>query len=196
MTSYSHTDNVAGFAAAFYNAGILIEKKSYTVSNNVTYVRFHYSFTAITNLAFSCELALKSILPIFKGGSLQIRGHELEELFNKLDQSSKDEIIASAVYELNVSKENPNITIPASQKEQTEFYNHLHNVNNIFQDARYIYEGNKATTHFHISFLKALAKSILIFVGYDIDPISGLLKLLDEDITSEPLIGRIEQNNI
>lgn len=71
----------------------------------------------ITNMAFACELFLKSLL---KRDGKQARGHKLIELFEALKDELKDDIIGS--------------------EEPEEFKCNLSKISNLFVDWRYVYE--------------------------------------------------------
>ena len=77
----------------------------------------HLIVPIITNMAFACELFLKSIL---KYNNIEIRKHCLVELFEKLPKEFKEEIIGL---------ENEEI-----------FYRNLTYISDFFEKWRYLYE--------------------------------------------------------
>lgn len=94
--------------------------------------------------ALSLELYLKTIYCIDKGSN--ISGHDLESIFNRLDESTKDFIIAK--YKEAIQGENlDNIKSIANKlniQADTSFLSMLKHWNGIFVDARYFYENRFA----------------------------------------------------
>lgn len=93
----------------------------------------------ITNMAFACELFLKSLL---KQHGKQLNNHRLLELFNELNKDLETEIIGS---------DNPK-----------DFKCNLSKISNLFVDWRYIYEQPLAAIEFN--FLSTLAERLLAVI--------------------------------
>lgn len=82
---------------------------------------YHWFIPSVVNLAFSCELYLKYLLlchDIDYGFT-----HNLEELYNLLPLSVRDNIQSSKEF-----------------KDDTDFLENLHNYRNVFNDWRYCFE--------------------------------------------------------
>lgn len=93
----------------------------------------------ITNMAFACELFLKSLL---KRDGKQTRGHKLIELFEALKDELKDDIIGS--------------------EESEEFKCNLSKISNLFVDWRYVYE--QPLDDIEFSFLSTFAERLLAVI--------------------------------
>jgi HEPN domain-containing protein len=95
-----------------------------------------YFIPAITTAAFSCELALKSILHPQIGKTP--RGHDLNKLFSKLNQQSRIDIMERTIQAYNVKSEV--LRVP-TQISEADFYNLLCSHKDTFTTVRYFYEG-------------------------------------------------------
>lgn len=93
----------------------------------------------ITNMAFACELFLKSLL---QRDGKEIRSHKLFELFNALEDKLKEEIIGSV--------------------NSDDFMCKLGKVSNIFVGWRYLYESPLACVE--VDFLRDFAERMLIII--------------------------------
>lgn len=102
----------------------------------------------IVNASFACELFLKSLLPS------NTHGHELDELFSKLDQDMQNEIMSWTGLTMKCSN-------PAYNMEQ--FYQDLKNNSNDFAAWRYFHEGHnlEANLQFLLTFLNVLNRVAL-----------------------------------
>lgn len=129
---------------------ILNEKWNIGINTN-NLVDIGLAVPVAVNCAFSCELFLKSMLPI------GTRGHKLyNDLFAKLDNTSKDAIIDGTVKLIQL-KENT-YTID-------KFYDDLKASEKSFETWRYFHEPKETKPYFNYYFmscfketLKALAK--------------------------------------
>ena len=84
----------------------------------------HWLIPSIVNLAFSCELYLKSLI---SDGESRARGHDLEELFNELPNDELRDKIQN---------------YPQFKGDIT-FHKHLSEYKNTFTNWRYIFEHNR-----------------------------------------------------
>ena len=102
----------------------------------------------IVNASFACEMFLKSLLPP------NTRGHELDELFSKLDQDTQNEIMGWTGLTMNCSNSDYNMD---------QFQQDLKNNSNNFAEWRYFYEYHdlKANLHFLLTFLNVLSRVAL-----------------------------------
>lgn len=104
------------------------------------------------NCAFSCELFLKSMLPV---GS---RGHKLyNDLFTKLDSQSQDAIIDGTVKLTQLSLNN---------YTSDNFHKDLEANEKAFEVWRYFHEKNASNPSFNIRFMsnfQEVVKSLAIF---------------------------------
>ncbi len=169
MHIYEHTKRVASISAAFYNAGVSSVREATYIKDDVVYINASAYLASITNIAFACETALKAQLPFLT------RGHLLKDLFNKLDQSSQDEMISYVCQESKDKAINPNAKYLNACKTKADFMTLLTEADNVFADTRYLYEGNKATIHFPRWFLEDFARVCLGCYGYEADSETGLL---------------------
>lgn len=80
----------------------------------------HWFIPSIVNMAFACELYLKSLL---SDGESETHGHFLDELFNKLDNTIKEQI-----------KNHPQF------KGDSDFDSNLKANNRVFESWRYCFE--------------------------------------------------------
>lgn len=102
---------------------------------------------AITNMAFSCELCLKSLLP--EG----TRGHRLKELFLLLSHEQQTEIGNCLKGEFRLS--------------DSQFDDKLDLIDNSFVEWRYIIEARNRITG-EYSFMKRMSEEILNMYGIDV----------------------------
>lgn len=138
-------------AFMFDHAYRILNKKFTTGINTSNLIDMGLAVPVAVNCAFSCELFLKSMLPI------GTRGHKLyNDLFTKLDDTSKDAIIDGTLKLIQL-KENT-YTID-------DFYNDLKACENSFEIWRYFHEPKETNPNFNNRFiscfqeaLKALAK--------------------------------------
>jgi hypothetical protein len=169
MKIYKHTKRVASISAAFYNAGVSSAREVTYMKDDEVYINASVYMASITNIAFACETALKAQLPFLT------RGHLLKDLFNKLDQSSQNELIDYVCLESKDRTVNPNAKYLNACKTRADFMTLLAEIDNIFADTRYLYEGNKATKNFPRWFLEDFGKVCLSCYGYEVDPETGFL---------------------
>jgi hypothetical protein len=106
-----------------------------------------YFVPAITTAAFSCELALKSLLHSESGKTP--RGHDLKKLFNKLDEQNHFHIMKRTIQAYNVKSEVLKVSSHISEKD---FYNLLCSHKDTFTTVRYFYEG---LSNLDLDFLEA-----------------------------------------
>ena len=100
---------------------------------------FHWFVPSIVNMAFACELYLKSII---SDGISETQGHDLMALFNKLNEEEKAQII------LEVERERID-----------DFYTSLKESRNLFESWRYHFEQDKSCSVCLI-FLELFAKAL------------------------------------
>lgn len=175
MNIYEHTKRVASISAAFYNAGVSSAQVATYIKGDQVYINASAYLTAIANIAFACETALKAQLPFLT------RGHLLKDLFDKLDQSSQDELIDYVCLESKGRSINPNARYLNACKTKADFMTLLTEVDKIFADTRYLYEGNKVTKHFPRWFLEDFARVCLSCYGYEAESETGLLHYTNGD---------------
>ncbi len=91
------------------------------------------------NLSLSCELFLKALL--LKTKSIKIKGHEFNNLFEKLDSNIKVKIreMVTSLYD--------------DKKYPLNFDKEIIDNANAFEKIRYFYEGD---IHFNVKFIKIL----------------------------------------
>lgn len=103
-------------------------------------------FPVATNLAFACELFLKSMLP---DGT---HGHNLRELFSQLDNN-----LQNAIKKFTIS------TMQKRDKKKVysnaDFVNYISNNEMSFVEWRYFYENNAKT--FNLEFMKCFCEALL-----------------------------------
>ena len=175
MPIYEHTKRVASISAAFYNAGVSVAKKLSYYKDGAVYVNMAAYLAAITNFAFSCETALKAQLPF------KTQGHRLVELFGKLEASEQRDLIEYVCLESKDREKSPKDVHINACKSDTDFMILLKESDDIFVDARYIYEGDRKTKNYPLWFLEDLAKCSLIQFDYDVDKNTGLMKHTDDN---------------
>ncbi|PAE42780.1 HEPN domain-containing protein [Bacillus sp. 7884-1] len=107
-----------------------------------------YSLPAITTSAFSCELALKSILHSESGKTP--RGHDLNKLFNQLKQNTRIDMVERTIQAYNLKSE---IFGDNSRISEKDFYNLLNLHKNTFTLVRYFYESRLSSLD--IDFIEA-----------------------------------------
>jgi hypothetical protein len=95
-----------------------------------------YFVPAITTAAFSCELALKSIIHSESGKTS--RGHDLNKLFSKLNEQNRNNIMKRAIQAYNIKSE---VLRVSSKILEVDFYNLLGSHKDTFTTVRYFYEG-------------------------------------------------------
>lgn len=175
MPIYEHTKRVASISAAFYNTGVSATRGISFYKDGAIYMNTAAYLASITYFAFSCESALKAQLPF------KTQGHRLVDLFGKLAVTDRKELIEYVCCESKDREKNPNAVHINACKSDTDFMTLLQESDNIFVDARYIYEGNQATTNYPLWFLRDLAKCALIPFGYDADEKTGLMRHTDDN---------------
>lgn len=99
----------------------------------------HWFLPHIVNLAFACELFLKSLL--YKGNHA-VRGHNLESLFLQLDEDIKEQIVNSKSF-----------------KGDEQFLSKIHKISNCFCDWRYYFE-HRNSIEVDVVFLEELADEL------------------------------------
>ncbi|WP_256236490.1 HEPN domain-containing protein [Bacillus sp. EB600] len=110
--------------------------KHVEVSNFYGDILSAYSLPAITVSAFSCELALKSILHSESGKTP--RGHDLNKLFNQLQQKTRIDMVERTIQAYNFKSEIYGGNSPISE---IDFYNLLNSHKDTFMTVRYFHEG-------------------------------------------------------
>ncbi len=85
---------------------------------------YHWFVPSIVNMAFACELYIKSIL---SDGDSETKGHDLYDLFDKLNEEDKTIIIKDT-----------------KRKGTDDFYASLNDSRNLFENWRYHFEKNKS----------------------------------------------------
>lgn len=106
-----------------------------------------YFIPAITTAAFSCELALKSILESEREKSP--RGHDLNKLFNQLNQQTRIDIMKRTVQAYDFKA---NILGVSARTSEKDFFDLLASHKDTFITIRYFYEG---TSDFDLDFIEA-----------------------------------------
>lgn len=141
------TDRTALANALMFDHAYKILNERWTIGINTNNLAdMGLAIPAAVNCAFSCELFLKSMLPI------GTRGHKLyNELFNKLDNISKDAIIDGTLKLIQL-KEN-NYTID-------NFYNDLIASENSFDTWRYFHEPKETKPNFNNRFMSCFQKAV------------------------------------
>lgn len=116
-----------------------------------------YLIPCIVNLAFSAEIAIKMQLPNKQGG------HDLESLFNLLDQEIQESVINSVInkYHLIESICLQDKKLAFSCKNSIDFFTSLSNCKFSFVEARYIYEEKYLETNKYPTFMLILTASLL-----------------------------------
>ena len=170
MHIYEHTKRVASVSAAFYNAGVSATRGSSFFQDGAVYMNAAAFLASITNFAFSCETALKVQLPF------KTQGHLLVELFEQLETCDQNDLIEYVCWESKDREKNQNAAHINVCKSRKDFLILLNESDNIFIDARYIYEGDRATTNYPLWFLRDFEKCALIPFDYDVDEKTGLIK--------------------
>lgn len=94
-----------------------------------------YFVPAITTAAFSCELALKHIL--HSESEKTPRGHDLNSLFNKLNQRTRRDVMERTIQAYNCKSEILSVSARIFEKD---FYNLLRTHKDTFTIWRYFYE--------------------------------------------------------
>ena len=125
---------VLGYGASAHLA--YWEAQDFKDAANAAYKKELYK-PVIVNLAFSCELYMKSLLMLKNKGKSVIEGHKLNDLFLELDNSVQERIIQESCI-----------------KKWNEF---MTDSSNAFEAWRYYYEKDKSMVG-HISELSALAE--------------------------------------
>ena len=100
---------------------------------------YHWFVPSIVNMSFACELYLKSIL---SNGNSEIKGHDLFDLFSKLDEKKKNIII-----------------IEVEKRGTDDFYSALIDSRNLFESWRYHFEKDKHCS-VHLLFLERFALAL------------------------------------
>lgn len=121
--------------AYFLSYKCLIDKHIEVCSFDSDYFSAYF-VPAITTAAFSCELALKSIL--HSDSEKTIRGHDLHKLFKQLNQQTRLDIMERTIQAYNLKSEILRVSSRISQKD---FYNLLSSHKETFTTVRYFYEG-------------------------------------------------------
>lgn len=125
-------------ACAFRDCAHFCETEPWDVEHRMA----SHTVSGIVNSAFACEIFIKSLL-IYNDYTIEdIKGHELNKLWEKLKQ--KDE-------ELTNSVEKKMEEVFCSNGDYT-FSDLLNNISNAFEYWRYIYEKSSGTIY--INFLK------------------------------------------
>ncbi len=116
-----------------YNNGWYVGDKELSTEELKKYLFPKNVVTATVNLAFCCELLLKSML----NNGAKIKGHKLRPLFSTLDEKWKQLIILKMGYE----------------NSNQIFYHLLDEISNSFEKWRYIYECKLEDRKIQFSFL-------------------------------------------
>lgn len=137
-------------ATALFNLG----KQEYLKQGNILNTEEDvYAFILIiVNLAFSIELFLKSMLE-------NVRGHDLEILFMKIDENERTAILQLAIRQAQQLE---------TDFKETDFWDCLRKNKVAFEDWRYFYQrGKNADIFFLLSFATALHNitSLVISLG-------------------------------
>lgn len=136
---------IASNFRAFYKAS----KELYSKIDRANYVNtFDEVVVFVVNASFACEIGLKTILS--KEAKKEFKEHNLHDLFNKLSNSSKQQIIN------NMS------SLKDKSINSSEFYNYLSVVADNFPRVRYWYEHGIKTNWL---FLYELMESIGTIIG-------------------------------
>jgi hypothetical protein len=109
--------------------------KHFEVSNFYGEFLSAYFLPAITTSAFSCELALKSILHSENGKTP--RGHDLNKLFNQLKHKTRIDMVERTIQAYNLKSE---IYGDDSRISEKDFYHLLSLHKNTFTLVRYFHE--------------------------------------------------------
>ncbi len=141
------TDRIAlGNALIFDHAYRTLNEKWIIGINTNNLTDMGLAVPVAVNCAFSCELFLKSMLPI------GTRGHKLySELFTKLDDTSKDAIIDGTLKLIQL-KEN-SYTIE-------NFVDDLKNSESSFETWRYFHESKGTKPSFNNRFMSCFQKAV------------------------------------
>jgi hypothetical protein len=110
-------------------------------------VEMAHASPALINIAFSCELAFKSLL----SESDRVHIHKLRDLYNKLDIEYQQEIKGRVIGEMNFT--------------DTDFYAKLDECNNNFVDWRYFYEHGHAGIKGHFDVMRLMVEEVLDMYG-------------------------------
>ena len=141
------TDKTALANAYIFDHAYRILNEKFTIGLNTNNLAdIGLSVPIAVNCAFSCELFLKSMLP--KG----TRGHKLyNDLFTKLDETSKDAIIDGTVKLIHLKKHDYTIN---------DFYNDLKSCENSFETWRYFHEPKETNLHFNNQFMSCFQETV------------------------------------
>lgn len=143
---------MANEAMAFFNVG----KQEYLKhGNNIDTEEDVYAIIpVIVNLAFSIELFLKCMLE-------KSRGHDLEELYMKVDDKERNAILLLTIKQAQQLEPDFN---------ESDFWDCLKRNKVAFEDWRYFYQrGKNANIFFLLSFATALHNIISIVMTFDIN---------------------------
>ena len=140
---------IANEATAFFNLG----KQEYLKhGDSMNSEKDIYTFIPIiVNLAFSIELFLKSMLD-------NVRGHDLEILFSKIDDNERNAILQLTIKQ--VQQLEPDF-------QEADFWDCLRRNKVAFEDWRYFYQrGKNADIFFLLSFSTALHNIISMVMEF------------------------------
>lgn len=96
-----------------------------TMCRNVTDLRehFHFKVPQIVNLAFACEVFLKTIILTTQN---EVRGHELKKLWSELDHELRVQLMV-AIQDF-------------TKLDESTILQMIENISNAFTEWRYLYE--------------------------------------------------------